>query len=628
LNFSEARDLLRFVTAGSVDDGKSTLIGRLLYEGNGLYEDQLQSIRKASARKNIEFDPSLVTDGLHAEREQSITIDVGYRYFSTAKRKFIIADAPGHEQYTRNMVTAASTAQAAVLLIDARKGILEQTTRHAYILWLLGVRRIILVINKMDLVNFDQGVFEDVSRAFSAVTASLEGLETYFIPLSALNGDNLVERSVNTPWYHGPSLLELLETLPVDEQRNLTAFRFPIQNVIRPHQDFRGYSGRVVSGEVEPGQEVVALPSGQKTKIEQIFLYQQTLTRAVAPQSVLLSLADHIDLGRGDLLADAASLPMISRRLVADLIWMSETPSKARAPYLMKHTTQTLCCSIETLLHRFDITTFQKNAADRLELNEIGTVELHTHKPMIFDPYTKNREMGSFILIDPMTNSTAAAGIISRELRSAQRDSLPAISSHLHSARPERGVTVWFTGLSGAGKSTICNYVYTDLLARGFQVEVLDGDVVRKHLSSDLGFGKKDRDENIRRIGFVAELLTQHGVITLVSAISPYRAIREEVRGRIGNFIEVYVNAPLNVCEQRDPKGLYKKARAGEIVGFTGIDDPYDPPTQPEVECKTGQESIKQCGEKVISAVLQFFSAQDALPEQRPRADNPACASA
>jgi bifunctional enzyme CysN/CysC len=600
--------LLRFLTAGSVDDGKSTLIGRLLCEAHGVYEDQLESVRKASMRRETGLDLALITDGLRAEREQAITIDVAYRYFSSSRRKFIIADTPGHEQYTRNMITGASTADAAVILVDARKGLLKQTRRHAYISWRLGIRQIIVAINKMDSVDFDQHVFESICEAFRQFAALMHGIEQYFIPVSALDGDNVVFRSQRMPWYRGLPLLELLETLPVAEDRNLGNFRFPVQRVLRPDRDFRGYAGQIIAGTVSPGQKVLALPSGRTTTVRQVLLYKDPLDVALAPQSVVLTLEDNIDLGRGDMLASPDHLPMVANSLVADLIWMSETPLRLDVPYLIKHTSQTLCCSFTTVFHKVDIHTLEDVKCDTLNVNEIGMVEIQAHKELYFDAYGSNRPMGSFIVIDPQSDNTVGAGMIIGPLTVRSGHDRQINLPFSQTGQRTRGLTVWFTGLSGAGKTTIANALCTELLARGFRVEMLDGDIIRRHLCSDLGFGKEDRDENIRRIGFVAELLTRNGAIVLVSAISPYRNAREEVRGRISDFLEVYVNAPLNVCEQRDVKGLYRKARDGEITGFTGIDDPYEAPLAPEIECKTDRESATACRDKVLGAVLDFFS--------------------
>lgn len=605
------KGLLRFLTAGSVDDGKSTLIGRLVYESDGVYEDQLDSVRKFSAQKNGGIDLSLITDGLKAEREQAITIDVAYRYFATCKRKFIIADTPGHEQYTRNMVTGASTADLAIVLVDARKGLLEQTRRHAYIVWLLGIRRIVLAVNKMDLVNYDEQRFLELQQAFTESTAFMHGMERYFVPLSALEGDNVVRRSEKMPWYPGPALLELLETVPIEDDYDLKHFRFPVQGVVRPDSDFRGYIGQIVSGIVKPGQEVVALPSGRRTKVDQIILHKQSLPEAFPPQSVMLTLKDQIDLGRGDVLANPKSLPIAANRFMAELIWMSESALKTNVPYLVKHATQLLCCSVLEVRHKLDIHSSANEHAGTLRLNEIGTVEIETHKPMFFDPYPANRTMGSFILIDPASNETVAAGIITERAITEQEWMGAKTIPHLTSSQPT-GLIVWFTGLSGAGKTTICNAASTELLAQGFKVEVLDGDAIRKQLNNDLGFSQKDRDENIRRMGFVAQLLARHGVIVLVAAISPYRAVRDELRKAIPNFIEVYANAPLAVCEQRDPKGLYRRARKRQLAKFTGVDDPYQPPLAPEVECATDRETVKTSSGKVVGAVLSFLASRSA----------------
>jgi bifunctional enzyme CysN/CysC len=586
------------------------LIGRLLYDTDSIYTDQLASVRKASRQGEGEIDLSLITDGLKAEREQAITIDVAYRYFSTAKRNFIIADTPGHEQYTRNMVTGASTADLAVLLVDVRKGILAQTRRHVYILWLLGIRQLVLAVNKMDLVDYDEQAFAKIQASFLESTSSMEGLHRYFVPVSALAGDNIVAPSQKMPWYSGPSLIELLEEVPVDPACDFENFRFPVQSVVRPDADFRGYAGQIVSGIAKPGQEILTLPSGQRTRIKQVILHKRILKEAFPSQSVLLTLDEHIDLGRGDMLVDPRKPPIISNRLTAELIWISECPLKTNAPYLIKHTTQVLCGSILSVRNKVDIHSFSRLEAHTLLLNEIGIVEIETHKAMFFDPYSINRPMGSFIMIDATSGYTVAAGLLSERATLACEAGRPPANSYLIN-NSSHGLTVWFTGLSGAGKTTLCNAVATELLAHGFNVEILDGDVVRKKLNSDLGFSPKDREENIRRIGFVAQLLSRHGVIVLVAAISPYRAVREELRSSMPDFIEVYVNAPLMVCEQRDPKGLYRRVREKEIKSFTGVDDPYQPPLAPDVECKTDCETIKGSANKVITAVLARLNSLD-----------------
>ena len=602
------RELLRFLTAGSVDDGKSTLIGRLLYESNGIYDDQLSSVRKASSAKNVELDLSLLTDGLRAEREQGITIYVAYRYFSTPRRKFIIADAPGHEQYTRNIATGASTAQLAVILADARKGVLKQTRRHTLIAWLLGIRQMIVAVNKMDLVDFDQQVFHSICDEFNAFAKSLEGVQFHFVPLSALEGDNVIKRSDRMAWYEGGSLLHLLETVPAERVLN-QVLRFPVQSVVRPNQDFRGYAGQVGSGVVRPGQEVVALPSGQRTRVKEILLHTQSLAAARSPQSVVLTTTDHIDLGRGDMLVASEQKPTVTTRVTAYLIWMSHAPLRQDTRYLLKHTTKVVCARVNRLNHKIDISSFERLEADSLQFNEIGEVQLDLHRPIFCDPYRSNRTTGSFIVIDPFNNDTLAAGMIVDATPARAGEALDESAAGSRVAQ-QRGLTVWFTGLSGAGKSTICRAVATELLAHGLQVEVIDGDVIRNYLCKDLGFSKPDRDENIRRIAFVAQLLTRNGTIVLVAAISPYREGRDGARRMIGDFMEVYVSTPLSVCEVRDPKDLYKKARSGKIQGFTGIDDPYEPPLAAEIVCDTDRESTRESSSKVVASVLNHLSSK------------------
>jgi bifunctional enzyme CysN/CysC len=600
---------LRFLTAGSVDDGKSTLIGRLLYESNSIYEDQLSSVKKASVAKNTELDLSLLTDGLRAEREQGITIDVAYRYFSTPRRKFIIADAPGHEQYTRNMATGASTAELAIILVDARKGVLRQTRRHSLIAWLMGIRQMIVAINKMDLVEFDQQAFSSIREQFLDFAKTLDNVSYHFVPISALEGDNVIRPSSRMSWYDGDSMLQLLETLPVSGVRN-GALRFAIQNVVRPNQDFRGYAGQVGSGITTVGQEVIALPSRQRTKIKEILLHDSSLQEAGPGQSVVLTTVDHIDLGRGDMLVSADSAPTFSSRIRAHLVWLSHAPLHKATRYLIKHTTRVLCGKISSLNHKVEVNTFAKLEADSLQFNEIGEVALDLQSPIFCDPYRENRATGSFIVIDPITNDTVAAGMIVEPIAAGRGEVSDSSYAGSEVAR-QQGLTVWFTGLSGAGKTTICRSVATELLAHGLQVEVIDGDVIRNYLCKDLGFSKEDRDENIRRIAFVSQLLTRNGAIVLVSAISPYRAARVAARQSIGDFLEVYVNTPISVCELRDPKLLYQKARAGKISGFTGIDDPYEPPLAPEITCNTDQESTRESSSKIVAAVLEYLSPKN-----------------
>jgi len=589
-----ARDLLRLLTAGSVDDGKSTLIGRLLHDSNALYQDQLASVRSASPTAGIDF--SLFTDGLRAEREQGITIDVAYRYFSTPRRKFILADAPGHEQYTRNMATGASTADLAILLTDARKGLLPQTHRHAAIAWLLGIRSFAVAVNKMDLAGFDEGVFLAIEQEFRRFAEKLGPIELFFVPTCSLDGDNVVSISIRTPWYRGPCLLEYLETVPIAANPNRLSLRFPVQNVIR--SESRRYAGQIASGVVEPGAPVMVLPSRQITRIASVRVGDRELSPATPPLSVTIGLEDEVDISRGDMLVDPENPPSIDRRFRATLLWMHEHPLEIGRPYLLKHTTRQVCGSVTRLNAALDPATFDRRPASTLQLNEFGECEIECHQPLYFDPYAENRRTGGFIVIDPISNATLAAGMIG----GATETSAPAPSTR------GTGLTVWFTGLSSAGKSTISKAVFEKLWARGYKVEMLDGDAVRENLSKGLGFSKEDRDENVRRVGFVAELLTRNGIIALVSLISPYRPVREEVRRRIGQFLEVYVHAPLEVCEQRDVKGLYRRARAGEFHGMTGVDDPYEPPLTPDVECRTDRETAAESTAKVVDAIERWIT--------------------
>jgi bifunctional enzyme CysN/CysC len=589
-------DLLRFATAGSVDDGKSTLIGRLLHDTRTVYEDQLDSVRRAS-RDGLEL--AFITDGLRAEREQGITIDVAYRYFSTPKRRFIIADTPGHEQYTRNMATGASTADLAIVLLDARKGVVSQTRRHVYLAWLLGIREIVLAVNKMDLVGNRESRYQEICQEAGHLASMFPCAATRFIPISAANGDNVVKHSRDMNWYDGSTLLEHLETVPVTTLAQQSNFRLPIQYVIR-HTDFRGYAGQIASGAVRVGDELTVLPSGYITRVRGIHSFDGDLAEAQAPMSVTISLLAQLDIGRGDMLVTNYAPPSITSKIRATLVWMSEKPLIAYRPLLLKHTTQRVCSEVSRILSKVDIETLEQTPASELTLNDIGEVEIETHRPLFWDPYSSNRLTGSFILIDPITNNTVAAGMIMLS---------PDVGLKTASGSDAvRGVTVWFTGLSSSGKTTLSNAVYERLWARGHKVEILDGDVVRRDICRDLGFSKEHRDENIRRIGFVADLLTRKGIIVLVSAISPYRTVRQEVRDRIDCFVEVYVNAPLEVCEQRDVKGLYLKARNGQLKGFSGIDDPYEPPLAPEVECRTDRESIAESVEKVICFLESRFS--------------------
>ena len=592
---ADRRELLRFLTAGSVDDGKSTLIGRLLHDAHAVYRDQFEAAEAASAGRGAPtVDFSLLTDGLRAEREQGNTIDVAYRYFGTRRRKFIVADAPGHEQYTRNMATGASTADVAVLLMDARNGVLPQTHRHAVIAWLMGIRGFAVVVNKMDLVNFREEVFRRICAEFRTFIGRLGPARLEFIPCCAPDGDNIVRRSERTPWYFGPCLLDHLETIPIPTEEASGRLRFPVQYVIRSESGDRYYAGQVASGVLCPGAEMTAMSSGRVVRVSAIRSGSETTQCARPPDSVALRLDQDVDVGRGDILVNPECPPFVSRRFAATLLWMSEAPLGVGRPYLVKHTTRYVCGSAVKLAGVIDPVTLERRASDRLMLNEFAEVEIETHQPLYADVYADNRVTGSFILVEPISNETVAAGMIAGDLASRPTGA-NAATSH--------GLAVWFTGLSSAGKSSISQAVYEKLWAKGHKVELLDGDAIRQHLNKDLGFSKEDRDENIRRIGFMAELLSRNGVIALVAAISPYREVRDEVRARIGNLIEVYVSAPLPVLEQRDVKGIYRRFRAGEIRGVTGIDDPYEPPLSPEVECHTDRETLAQSTEKVIRAV-------------------------
>ena len=589
--------MLRFLTAGSVDDGKSTLIGRLLHDANTIYLDQMASIRTASERTSAGggVDFSLVTDGLRIEREQGITIDVAYRYFATPRRKFIVADSPGHEQYTRNMATGASGASLAVLLMDARKGVLTQTYRHVGIAWLMGIRSYAVAVNKMDLVHYDEEIFLRIEADFTGFIHQLGRPSLEFIPCCAPLGENVVHRSERMPWYHGPTLLEHLETTPIQGSHNLELLRFPVQSVIRGEAGERYYAGQVASGIVRPGDTILAMHSGCMARVAGIRLGTASIDCAFPPLSVALQLDREVDIGRGDLLADPAHPPAVSSRFAATLLWMSATPLVPGRPYLVKHTTRYVCASVVRLTGVIDPVTLERRPAETLKLNEFAEVEIETHQPVFADPYVENRITGAFIVVEPISNETVAAGMFASD-RQERANPLP-------DRHAGQGMTVWFTGLSSSGKSTISKAVYEKLWAKGHKVELLDGDAVRQHLSKDLDFSKEGRDENIRRIGFMAELLTRNGVIVLAAAISPYRAVRREIRERIGNFVEVYVNAPLAVVEQRDVQGLYRRSRAGEIHGISGVDDPYEAPLAPEVECRTDQETLAESVEKVIRAV-------------------------
>lgn len=607
----EAKPLLRLITCGSVDDGKSTLIGRLLYDSKRLFDDQLAALESDSRRHGTQgagIDYALLLDGLAAEREQGITIDVAYRYFDTDRRKYIVADCPGHEQYTRNMATGASTAQVAVVLVDARKGLLTQTRRHSYIVSLLGIGQVVLAVNKMDLAGFDQGVFERIAGDYRALAAQLGIAQVQCIPLSALEGDNLSSRSPNTPWYAGPSLLEYLDTLPLDSTDAAGGLRLPVQYVNRPHQHFRGFAGTIAAGQVRPGDAVVVLPSARRSTVASVRDANGPVPVAGAGQAVTLTLDDEIDISRGDVIAAAGDPPEVSDQFAAHVLWMDDAPLLPGRPYWLQIGTRTVSASISEIKHRIDVNTQEAMAAKRLALNEVGVCNLSLDEPIAFEPYARNRTLGGFILIDRQTNATVGAGTLDFALRRAGNVHWQHLDVDRAARARIKGQTprvLWFTGLSGAGKSTIANLVDKRLHALGYHTFILDGDNVRHGLNRDLGFTDADRVENIRRVVEVARLMTDAGLIVLVSFISPFRAERQMARERFapGEFIEVFVDVPLAVAEARDVKGLYAKARAGQIPNFTGIDSPYEAPQAPELHLLAAQESTEQLVARVLAAL-------------------------
>ena len=613
LKAHENKSLLRFITCGSVDDGKSTLIGRLLYESKMIFEDQLTALEQDSKKvgtqgENIDF--ALLVDGLAAEREQGITIDIAYRFFATEHRKFIVADTPGHEQYTRNMATGASTADLAVLLIDARQGVLTQTKRHAFIASQLGVRHIVLAVNKMDLVDYSEKVFNEIVDDFKTFADQLDIPNLHAIPVSALAGDNVVDGSRYMPWYEGPSLLGYLEGVDVETEETSLPFRMPVQWVNRPDLDFRGYAGRIAGGIVRPGDDVRVLPSGKQSKIARIVTMDSDLDEGVSGQSVTLTLTDEIDISRGDMIATSETPPEISDQFDTTIIWLSEEPMLPGRSYRMKTSSRLVSATVNAPKHKTDVNTLQKLPAKTLQLNEIGNCTLAVDRPIAFDSYNENRQTGSFILIDRMTNNTVGMGMINFPLRRAANIHWQNLDINKAANAEQKGqspAVLWFTGLSGSGKSTIANEVQRRLFASGRHSFILDGDNVRHGLNRDLGFTDADRVENIRRVAEVSKLMVDAGLITLVSFISPFRAERDLARNLMeeGEFIEIFVNTPLSVAETRDPKGLYKKARAGNLKNFTGIDSPYEAPENPEIEINTDDMSLEDAAERVINGLIE-----------------------
>jgi len=610
LKVHEHKTMLRFITCGSVDDGKSTLIGRMLYDSKLVFEDHLAALESDSKKVGTqggELDFALLVDGLAAEREQGITIDVAYRFFSTERRKFIVADTPGHEQYTRNMVTGASTAELAVILIDARKGVLTQTRRHSFLVSLLGIRHVVLAVNKLDLVDYSQEVFDSVEADYRAFAKEIGLEDIVCIPMSALRGDNITEPSENTPWYTGPTLISHLESVEIADVVHAGPLRLPVQWVNRPDLDFRGFSGQIVGGVVHPGDRVRILPSGRESVVARVVTFDGDLDEAVAGQSVTLTLTDEVDVSRGDVIAAATDPPGVADQFEAHVVWMGEQEMLPGRPYLLKIGARTVGATLAQPKYKVNVNTLEHTAAKTLELNEIGVCNINLDRAVPFDAYRENRDMGGFILIDRFTNGTVAAGLLHFALRRADNVHWQAIEvdKEARSAiKGQRPALVWFTGLSGAGKSTIANIVERKLHEQGRHTYLLDGDNVRHGLNKDLGFTDADRVENIRRVAEVAKLMVDGGLIVLASFISPFRAERRMARELLGEgeFVEVFVDSSLAVAESRDRKGLYAKARRGELVHFTGIDSPYEDPEDPEIHLDaSGAVSAEDAADQVIA---------------------------
>ncbi|MGN5375966.1 sulfate adenylyltransferase subunit CysN [Sphingomonas hankookensis] len=613
----QTKSLLRFITCGSVDDGKSTLIGRLLYDSKMIFEDQLAALESDSKRvgtQGQDIDFALLVDGLAAEREQGITIDVAYRFFATEKRKFIVADTPGHEQYTRNMVTGASTADLAVILIDARKGVLTQTRRHSYLAHLIGIRHIVLAVNKMDLVGYDQATFDRIVADYAAFADSIGIAGFTAIPLSGFRGDNIAAPSANMPWYDGPALISHLESVELDgEAAAARTFRLPVQWVNRPDLDFRGFAGRIASGTIRPGDAVRVLPSGKTSSVARIVTMDGDLEQAVAGQSVTLTLADEIDCSRGDVIVAADAPPQVADQFRATIVWMDGEPLLPGRAYWLKTGAATVSATVQSPRHAIDVNTLAELSVKTLSLNDIGVADVFTDRGIAFEPYADNRDLGGFILIDKITNATVAAGMIEFCLRRSQNVHWQSIdiTREAHAAQKSQSPRVlWFTGLSGSGKSTIANLVEKKLHALGKHSFLLDGDNVRHGLNRDLGFTDADRVENVRRVGEVARLMADAGLIVLTAFISPFRAERDLARSMLpaGEFVEVFVDTPLAVAEARDVKGLYAKARSGALANFTGIDSPYEPPIAPEIHVDTTRETPEAAAERIVEHVLGIWA--------------------
>jgi bifunctional enzyme CysN/CysC len=611
LDGRRSKETLRFITCGSVDDGKSTLIGRLLFESNAIFDDQLFSVESDSKQYGSQgkrIDLALLVDGLQAEREQGITIDVAYRFFDSDRRRFIVADTPGHEQYTRNMATGASTADLAVILIDARKGLLTQTRRHSRIAALMGIRHVVLAINKMDLLNFSQATFDQIVADYSAFAAGFRFASTQPIPLSGLDGDNVLHKSARTPWYNGPSLMAYLDTVDVRDNRERQAFRMPVQWVNRPTLDFRGFCGRVVEGHIRAGDPVRVLPSGVQTRVKSVIAGFDEVEEGHSGDAVTLTLTDEVDASRGDVLVAVENAPQIADQFQARLLWMHEHAMTPGRPYLMKLTTKEVTVTVTDIKYREDVNTGAHLAAKTLRLNEIATVNLSTSAPLVFEPYGVNRVLGSFILIDKLTFETVGAGMIDFGLRRASNIHWQALDINKAARAAQKHQTpkcIWFTGLSGSGKSTLANLLEKRLHAEGKHTYLLDGDNVRHGLNRDLGFTEADRVENIRRVAEVAKLMVDAGIIVLTAFISPFKSERRMVRELFqeAEFVEVFVDTPIATCERRDVKGLYAKARKGELKNFTGIDSPYEAPETPEVRVLAAEASPGECIEQILKTL-------------------------
>ncbi len=626
LALHEQKSLLRFMTCGSVDDGKSTLIGRLLYESKLVFADQLAALEADSRKANPqagegELSLELLMDGLAAEREQGITIDVAYRFFSTERRKFIVADTPGHEQYTRNMVTAASTTDLAIILVDARKGVLTQTRRHTYLVALLGIRQVVLAVNKMDALRFSQETFDEIEAEYRQFARQVGIEDVTAIPLSALRGDNVTTPSANMPWYQGPALMPFLEAVELRVDVSQRPFRMPVQWVNRPNQDFRGFAGTVTSGAVSPGARLRVLPSGRESVVTRVVTHDGDLPQAVAGQAITLTLADEIDISRGDVLADAESPVAVADQFQTTLVWMHEEGLLPGRPYLMKLGTQTAVATVTTLRHKVNVNSLEQLAAKKLELNEIGVCNLALDRLVAFETYRDSRDLGGFILIDRVTNDTVGAGLIHFALRRADNIHWQALDVNKQARaelKGQRPGVLWFTGVSGAGKSTIANLVEKRLHALGRHTYILDGDNVRHGLNKDLGFTDADRVQNIRRMSEVAKLMVDAGLLVLVSSISPFRAERQLARDLVaaGEFFEIFIDTPLAECERRDPKGLYVRARAGKLKNFTGIDSAYEAPEHPELRIDTLNLSAEQAAEQIVAALHDagLLSSTEATP--------------